>query len=69
MFHLRNFTIGIYKKRKSNYHLLVLVTFPDLDIIQFWSVNYMYQISKLYILEWTFPKFLVIFKLSVFRKQ
>ena len=27
MFLLRNFTIGIYKKHKSNYHLFVLVIF------------------------------------------
>ena len=48
MFHLRNFTIGIYKKLKYNYHLLVLAIFPGLDIIQFWSVNYMCQVCKLY---------------------
>ena len=32
---LRKFTIGIYKKCKPNYHLLVLVVFPDLDMIKF----------------------------------
>ena len=56
MFHLRNFTTGIYKKRKSNYYLLVLVTFPDLDIIKFFSVSYICQVCKLCNLFWTFPK-------------
>ena len=56
MSHLGNFTNGIYKKPKSKYHLFVLIAIPDLDIIQFWSVNFMCQVCKLYNLLWTFPK-------------
>ena len=69
MFHLKNFTIGIYKKRESNYHLFVLVIFPDLDIIKFLSVNYMSQVCKSYNQSWTFPTVYAIFNLSVFGKQ
>ena len=43
-------------KHKSNYHLLVLVIFPDLDRMKFWSVNYMWQICE-------------FFSLSIFCKQ
>ena len=56
MFHLRTLTFGIYKRRKSKYHPLVLVIFLDLDIMQVWFVNYMCQVCKLYNLFWTFPK-------------
>ena len=31
--YLKVFSIGIYKKRKSNPYLFVLTTFPDLEII------------------------------------
>ena len=63
MFRLENFTVGIYKKHKSNCHLLALVNSPDLDIIQFWC-----QVCKLYNLFWTYPKVQAVFSL-VFRKQ
>lgn len=69
MFHLRNFTIKIYKKHKSNYDLLALVIFPNLEIIQFWSVNYMSQVYKLYFLFWTFLKAWAIFMFQYFSKQ
>ena len=69
MLNLRPFTTGIYKKRKSIYHLLVLVIFSDLDIIQFWSVNYMCQVCKLYNLFGTYPKVLAVFNFSVFGEQ
>ena len=60
MFDLRNFTIEIYKKRMSNYHLPFLLIFFDLDIMKF---------CKLYNLFCAFPKVWAIFNLCVFRKQ
>ena len=68
MFHLRNLTFKIYKKLKSNYDLLVLVLFPIPEITQFWSVNYMCRVCKLYFLFWKFP-FGQRLYLNVFSKQ
>ena len=51
MFHLRNFSIKFYKKHKPNCDLLVLEFFPSLEIIQFWSVNYMCQVCILLFFE------------------
>ena len=40
MFHLRDFNIGVYKTCKSSNHLLVGAFFPDLEMKQVSSVNY-----------------------------
>ena len=66
MFHLRNFSIKFYKKHKPNYDLLVLEIFPSLEIIQFWSVNYMCQVCILLFLFWTFPNVWEIFIFECF---
>ena len=39
---------SIDKNCKSIHHLLFLRVFPDLEMIQFWTVNYAYQVCKLY---------------------
>ena len=36
----RFLVFSIYKNPKSNHHLLFLVIFLDLEMLQFWSVNY-----------------------------
>ena len=41
--------------------LLLLAIFPDLEMAQFWSVNYICQVYKLKLLYWTCPKFWTIF--------
>ena len=46
-----------YGNLKSNGHLLFLAIFPDLKIIQFWSVNNICHACKLYFLFWTCPRF------------
>ena len=43
MFHLSGFSIEIYKKHKSNYHLFVLEVFPD----EFYLVSYTCRMCKL----------------------
>ena len=52
MFYLRFLVFSfvvfrVHKNRKFNYHLLFLAIFPDLEKLQFWSVNYICQICKL----------------------
>ena len=39
---------SVYKNPKSNHHLLFLAIFPDLEMLQFLSVNYICQVCKLY---------------------
>ena len=56
MFHKEVFSIAIYKKFKSNHHLLVLATFSELAVV-FWSANYIYQVYKSYIIFWGYQKF------------
>ena len=41
------------KNLKSNHHLIFLPFFRDLESIQFWSVNHVCQVCKLYFLGWT----------------
>ena len=53
MFYLRFFSFSIlvfsiYKNLKSKHHLLILAIFPDLEMLQFWSVNYICQVCELY---------------------
>ena len=53
MFYLRvlvfSFLIfSVYKDPKFNHYLLFLANFPDLEMLQFWSVNYTCQVCKLY---------------------
>ena len=50
MFHWRDFSIGIHKKHKSNQYLLLLACCPDLEITQFWFVNYICLVYKLKLL-------------------
>ena len=38
---------SVYKNLKSNHHLLFLAVFPNLEMLQFSSVNYICQVSKL----------------------
>ena len=43
MFYFRVFiflVFGVYKNLKSNHYLLFLAIFPDMEMLQFWSVNY-----------------------------
>ena len=61
MFCLRVFGIGVYSNHKSNHHLLVLVIFPGQEMIQFWSVEYIFQICKLYLLSGICLKFWTMF--------
>ena len=56
MFHKEVFSIAIYKKFKSNHHLLVLATFSELAVV-FWSADYIYQVYKSYIIFWGYQKF------------
>ena len=43
---------SFFKNLKSNHHLLFLAIFPDLEMLQFWFVNYKWQFCKLfYILD------------------
>ena len=49
---------SVYKEFKFDHHLLFLVIFSDLQMIQFWSVNYVCQVCKLYLL-FRFSKFWV----------
>ena len=50
MFHLRDFSVGIHRKFKSNHYVLPLVISRDLEMTQFWSVNYICLVYKLKIL-------------------
>ena len=57
------------KNPKPNHHLLFLAIFPNLEMLQFWSVNYICQVCKLYFYfghVWNFGQYLY---LSVFSKQ
>ena len=60
---------SIYENHNSNHNLLVLALFPDLEVMQFWSINYVCQICNLHLLFWTCPKFSTIFIFAVFREQ
>ena len=63
------FTVSVYKNLKSHHHLLFPAIFPDLEIIQFWSLNYVCKVCKLYIYfehVWNFGQYLY---LSVFSKE
>ena len=53
MFHMRFFSIGNHKKCKPNHYILLLPIFHDLEMIQFWSVNYVCLVYKLKFLFWT----------------
>ena len=75
MFYLRVFSIyfflvfSVYKNPKSNQHLLFLAIFPDSKMLQFWSVNCICQVYKLYFYfgyVWNFGQYLY---LSVLSKQ
>ena len=59
---------SVYKNIKSN-HLLRLAIFPDLEMIQFWSVNYVCQVCKLYSYFVHAQKFAQFLYFSVFSKQ
>ena len=61
MFHLWDFSIGIHRKFKSNHYVLPLVVSRDLEMTQFWSVNYICLVYKLKFLFWTYPTFWAIF--------
>ena len=37
---------SIYENHNSNHNLLVLALFPDLEVMQFWSINYVCQICN-----------------------
>ena len=39
---------SVYKNLKSNHNLFFLAIFPDLAMIQFWSVNDICLVCKLY---------------------
>ena len=41
------FSTGIHKKGKSNLYLRLLANFSDLEMVEIWSVNYIYQVCKL----------------------
>ena len=57
------------EKAKIQQHLQILAITPDLEIVFFWSFNYICQFSKLYILVWTFPKFRTTFIFECYSKQ
>ena len=40
---------SVYKNPKSNYHPLFPAIFPDLEMLQFWSAPYIWQVWKLYL--------------------
>ena len=42
------FQLLAFTNPKSNHHLLFLAIFPDMEIWQIWSVNYICQVCKLY---------------------
>ena len=53
---------SVFKNLKSN-HLLFLTIFPDLGMLQFWSVNYICQVRKLYFKfghVWNFGQYLYL---------
>ena len=58
-----------YTNLKSNHHLLFLAIFLDLKMIQFWSVNYVCQVCKLYFYFGHVQKFGQYLYLSAFSKQ
>ena len=58
---MRFFSIGNHKKCKPNHYILLLPIFHNLEMIQFWSVNYICLVYKLKFLFWTCLKFWAIF--------
>ena len=38
----------VFSFYKSNHYLLFSAIFPNLEMLQFWSVNYICQVRKLY---------------------
>ena len=46
-----------------NFSILLVGIFPDIEMTQFWFVNYACQVCKLKLLFWTCPKFGTIFML------
>ena len=60
---------SIYKNLKPNHHLLFLANFHDLEMIKFWSVNFVCQVSKSYFCFSHFQNFGQYLYLSVFSKQ
>ena len=59
----------VYNNLKSNHRLLFLAIFPDLEILQFWSENYTFQVCKLYFCLGHVQNFGHYLYLSVFSKQ
>ena len=60
---------SVYKNPTSNHHLLFLGTFPQLEMLQFCSVNYICQIWKLYFYFEYVRNFGQYLYVSVFSKQ
>ena len=74
MFYLRFLVFSfvvfrVHKNRKFNYHLLFLAIFPDLEKLQFWSVNYIWQFCKLYYYFGHVQSYGQYLYLSIFSKQ
>ena len=46
LYHTIFSTWAIHWKCKSNHYLLLLAIFPDLEMTQFWYVNYIWQVYK-----------------------
>ena len=57
----------VYKNLKSNHHLLFLALFSDLEMIEFWFVNYIGQVCKLYFLGEHVQNFRTIFLFGCFQ--
>ena len=65
-----NFLVfSVYKNHKFSHHLFFLAIFPDLEMLQFWSVNYIFQAYKLYFYFGHVRNFGQHLYLSVFSKQ
>ena len=63
------FVFSVFKNIKSNHYLLFLPIFPDLEKLQFWSVNYICQVRKLCFYFGLVRNFGQCLYLSVFSKQ
>ena len=60
---------NVYKNLISNHHLLFLAIIPDLDMLQFSSVNYICQVCKSYLCFEHVQNCEQCLSLSVFSKQ
>ena len=65
----RFLVFSVYKNPKFNHHLPFLAIFPDLEMLQFWSVNYICQVYNLYFYFGHVQNFGKYLYFSVFSKQ